>query len=113
VQPTINWTRIVTDNGDDIVILSLGATSQGTSNATTFSMAGVPVALRPTTAVTGVTWCKNNSAFVNALTKLEPSGQIDFYYPTGGNAGSYSFTSWTNSGFKGLEEGWTFMYRLN
>ena len=112
-QATIEWVRIKADNGDDLVTLSLGATLQGTSDATTFAMTGVPAALRPTTAVTGVTWCKNNSAFVNTLTKLEPSGQIDFYYPTGGNAGSYSFTSWTNTGFKGLEEGWTFTYRLN
>jgi hypothetical protein len=110
---TVQWIRFTADNGDDMVMLSIGASITGTSNATTFAMTGVPAALRPTTAVNGVTFCRNNSAFVNTLTKLEPSGQIDFYFPTGGNASSYSFTTWTASGVKGLEEGWTFAYRLN
>lgn len=112
-QGTVEWMRITAADGNDYIILSIGAAISGTSNTTQFALTGVPVALRPTVAVNGLTWCHNLSAFINTLTKLEPSGQIDFYYPTGGAANSYSFTTWNNSGTKGLEEGWSFTYRLN
>jgi len=110
---TIEWARIAVTGGDDVVHLSCHAGIIDTANATTFAMTGLPVALRPATQQTGVCFLRDNSAFVCALFKIESSGQIDFYYPTGGAANSYSFTTWTASGSRALEEGWHISYRLD
>ena len=115
VTGPIKWTRTRVNDGDDIIMLtSVGLI--GTSNSTQFSMTGVPAALRPTTVVNGACFCRNESKFTNALAKLEPSGTIDFYAPdnTGNTTNPFwAFAVWGNTGSKGLEEGWTFTYRLN
>jgi hypothetical protein len=115
-QGTVQWMRITADDGNDLVILHINAAIIGTSNTTQLQMTGVPLALRPSTDRRGPCWVRNEAKFTNALAELDSSGVITFYAPD--NTGNTTNPFWTfigfgNTGSKGLESGWTFVYRLD
>ena len=112
VNATIDYTIIQNAAGDGIVYLYDQAGSLGTSNATSFTITGAPVALRPAATVSGFSNCLDNSAnSLSALTRMDSAGTLTFLFPTAAN--NYSSTGWTAANLKGLLGGWSFSYRLN
>lgn len=68
----------------------------GTSNATTFTLTGLPVAIRPTAVhVVSTVQAQNNSLTVLGSASINPGGSITLGNGTLGGA-------WTNAGTKGL-----------
>ncbi len=113
---TIEWMRITAADGNDFVQLSCDADITGTSNTTQMTMTGIPIALRPTTSRRVPCWVRNESKFTCALAEIDSSGVITFYAPdnTGNTTNPFwSFTTFGNTGTKGLENGWQLGYRLD
>ena len=86
------------------IFLGVGA---GTSNATTFTMTGLPAELQPAanTYVCGGVSLENNGLSVLGSADISPSGTISFYN------GAFGAT-WTSSGAKGMNNGLVY-YLLN
>jgi hypothetical protein len=113
ITGTINY-RIV----NNLVTLFMGADLTGTSNSTSMTITGAPVAVRPSFAravpVTDVT--DNTLALCAARAVVQTDGVIAFYIArtdTTANFVRYSATGFTNSGTKGLTVGSTLTYPLN
>lgn len=90
-----------------------GTETQGTSNATGYSLSGVPTALRPATAqYFFLPHLIDAGAHINGSIKVDTDGTMEFGYGAGHDA-----AGWTNSGTKGLGvfNTWnmTFFYRLD
>jgi hypothetical protein len=123
VQPTgpISYTILGNTTTGGICTLSASSVGiSGTSNATTMSMTGIPAICTPTSAVPQ-NFCivLNNSNIMLATCILinAGGGQLTFNVfktTTGANPQplSYSFGSFTNSGAKGIDQGWTITYPL-
>lgn len=91
----------------NLVVIFLG-TGTGTSNATTFTMTGLPTALQSSAnnyVVGGVSLENNGASVVGTATVLAGSGTVSFYN------GAYS-AAWTSSGIKGMNNG-VLTYLLN
>jgi hypothetical protein len=103
---TINYLRV-----GNIVFLWAGAGLAGTSNATTFTMTGIPAVIQPaTTSVTCAFVATDNNA--NALAQGSVTGgTMTFSKWTSFTA--TSTTSWTNALTKGLPPSWSCSYTLN
>jgi hypothetical protein len=86
------------------IFLGVGA---GTSNATTFTMTGLPAEFQPAanTYVCGGVSLENNGLSVLGSADISPSGTISFYN------GAFGAT-WTSSGTKGMNNGLVY-YLLN
>jgi len=106
VTSTATWYRI-----GNLVALNVGTGMQGTSNATTFTMTGLPAAITPNVAQTNM--CadlENNGAAVFGSAQFTSgSGTISM-----GN-GAQASAAWTNAGQKGFfnSGGSTIFYLLN
>ena len=90
-----------------------GATNQGTSNSTAFTLSGIPAAARPATfAVRTACRLTNSGSTVNGMCRVTTGGGITFGVdnltsPNGGN-------DWTGSGTKGLAgSDWMLCYPIN
>ena len=89
------------------IILPLGT---GTSNATSFSLSGVPTAIRPATKQFAyLPFGQDNSAHQDIAVEINTDGTITFA-PAGA---TYSETGWTNSGAKGILIDGAIWYRLS
>lgn len=113
VTGTISY-RIV----NNLVTLFMGADLTGTSNSTSMTITGAPVAVRPSFAravpVTDVT--DNTNTLCAARAVVQTDGVIAFYIArtdTTANFVRYSSTGFTNSGTKGMTVGSTITYPLN
>lgn len=92
----------------DVVTLSTDAL-EGTSNATTFTITGLPVAIRPasTRYLAGI-WAKDNGTdIVTARISINSSGVITVFK----DASSGSSSTWTATGLKALNPN-GFTYKL-
>jgi hypothetical protein len=88
--------------------LYVAAAITGTSNANTFTMTGLPAAVRPT-AATYAQMCvvTDNTISVVALASISSAGTITF-----GMGAGFSSTGFTTSGTKALPTGWSLIYPL-
>jgi hypothetical protein len=106
VTSTATWYRI-----GNLVALNVGSGMQGTSNATTFTMTGLPAAITPNVNQTNI--CadlENNSANIFGTAQFV-SGSSTITMGAGANAGA----AWTNAGTKGFANSGasTIFYLLN
>jgi hypothetical protein len=95
-----------------LVINVTAAVATGTSNATSFTMTGLPSIIQPATEIPNfpITFAFNNSALVTTDTwgQINPgSGTVTFYLS------STSASSWTAAGTKGLEGSTVIAYTLD
>jgi hypothetical protein len=89
------------------IILPLGT---GTSNATTFSLSGVPTAIRPATKqFSYLAFGSDNGSHQDLMAEINTDGTISFA-PAGA---TYSESGWTNSGAKGILIDGAIWYRLS
>lgn len=107
VTGTAVWTRV-----GNLVLLFLPVAT-GTSNATTMQATGIPNAINPTRAqwlfqpALGV--AEDNGTSASGACRVNTNNTIDF--SVNGNVAGLS--SWTASGTKGIQNGYTIMYLLN
>lgn len=101
---TVEWIRI-----DNLVFLFVPTAILGTSNATTFSLGGVPASIRPIVEQERITEAVNSAGRTFAQAQVETGGQIDFFRWDGS---TWSAVNWTASGNKGLPGGWSVYYTL-
>lgn len=83
----------------------------GTSNSTSFGIAGLPASIRPTTTqYCHVPFATDNSGAVaaGAIVSVTSASSMTIAL----NTGAYSATSWTGSGTKGLTTDATIWYRV-
>jgi hypothetical protein len=113
ITGTINY-RVV----NNLVTLYMGGDLTGTSSATSMTVTGMPVAIRPSFAravpVTDITDSGNVLCAARAV--VQTDGVIAFYIArtdTTTNFVRYSATGFTNSGTKGLTLPSTITYPLN
>jgi hypothetical protein len=108
---TCNWSK----TGNRVTIYS-AASINGTSNATTMTMTGLPAALAPVNAQEAVIeGCRDNgvvdlicSGNLGAAATTITLGRV-----TVSGSNLVAFSSWTGSGSKGIEAGWSFSYVLD
>lgn len=107
VSGTIYWKKT-----GQFVSLRAGAQISGTSNATTFTITGLPAVIQPAT---------NRFVNVSGLINNGVDGLIGGFSINGGTisvqrmdmtTGSVSVSNWTASGTKGVEVGFTAIYPL-
>jgi hypothetical protein len=95
---TINYVR----NGNIAILSYAGGGATATSNATTFTITGMPALIRPNTAVTGPTvYVKNNGSDADGALTINTNGTIAVRLGTGLSSNA---SGWTNSGTKGIAE---------
>jgi hypothetical protein len=89
-------------------LYNLGSSIQGTSNATTMTMTGMPTACKPaTTDRYAPCIAQDNGSSKSAGAAIQTSGTITFSVDD-----PLSASGFTNSGTKGLWNGWTLSYPL-
>jgi hypothetical protein len=109
----INWTR-----SGNLVTLYASAAITGTSNATTFTMTGLPTELTPAAAEQKIfTWGLEDNTTTNLFgqANIASTGIITFNLAVAGTTSPYYLSGtggFTASGTKGLRPGWTVMYTL-
>lgn len=103
---TVNWTQV-----GSLVTLVFTTANTGTSNATSFTMTGLPTALQPTRAQQismPFDMCEDNTAVAACLATMTASSGTITFAKNGLSGG------WTSSGTKGMEAGGvTVMYIVN
>lgn len=107
---TVNY-KVTSDSSGvgKIVVLSLSAGISGTSNATSMTMTGLPVAVSPSTAVFIPTYIIDAGANAAGAAQIAASGTtITFYKGTAPPSAS----GFTGSSTKGLDSGWQLVYAL-
>lgn len=103
---TVNYQRI----GNIVTLWTVNPIS-GTSNATSFTMTGLPALVTPTnTAQTMVFVVTDNGASATAHATVNGSGVVNFFKAA--SLTSYSSSGWTGSATKGVPTGWTITYPL-
>lgn len=100
---TARYTR----NGDDVVLQI--STLSGTSNATTFTMTGMPAGLFPARAQNWLVRAQNNSVTEHACMALDTAGV--FTMGEGADCDTSGGAAWTNSGTKAISST-TIVYTL-
>jgi hypothetical protein len=90
-----------------------GSSCVGTSNATTFTMTGLPSAIQPTRNTESLTIGVDNGAATIASAQIAASGSVItmFAANVGGTLSTFG-NNWTASGNKGLAAGWGLVYDL-
>jgi hypothetical protein len=103
VNATVRYQRI-----GNIVILNSGALS-GTSNATSFTMTGIPAGIAPSqhTGPIATAACSDNSAIVNDVSAFITASGTTLTFQKSGNSSGF-----TASGSKGFALGFTVTYML-
>lgn len=111
VQAGFVWVKTVNSTGSGIVMLSAQTGTTGTSNATTFTITGLPSAIQNA----------NVAPLIQPFLATDASGTTlaDATILAGtmtlrkwSSTTALSTTGWTNSGLKGLPSGWTVFYQL-
>lgn len=101
---------------NNIVTIWLNAGVTGTSNTTAMTLTGMPIAIRPANARLVISDMVDNSNELLGVATIATSGTISFFlYSTSTVANRVAVESgaFTNSGTKGLNEGWTLTYTIN
>jgi hypothetical protein len=99
------------------LFISAGTDCTGTSNATTFTMTGLPGAIQPTHQTSGVAaLIYDNSTLVEGASYIAAGGStVTFSVSTTtavANKNTFASNTWTNSGTKGLHGAWQWTYDL-
>jgi len=106
--------QIIGDGTHDYVIVSddAGAALTQTSDANTFSITGIPTAIRPDATVLTTLFGVNNdsSALHIAVGSVTAAGAITFSLID--NAMLFQSTGWATSNTKGFTAGFSFIYPL-
>lgn len=110
VTGTINYRRV-----NNLVTLYLNAALNGTSNASTMTITGVPSGIRPNFYRAVVTDLTDNNNELLGIAVVETDGEIEFFLygtSTVANRVSVTTSTFTSSGTKGLTSGWTLSYPI-
>lgn len=102
--------RVISNIGGTgkICHLYLAAAIEGTSNATSLTMTGLPAAVTPAaTSNTSIFAATDNNTIVSTLGSVSTGGVISFYTDE-----PLSSTGWTNPGTKGLRAATNLSYAL-
>lgn len=111
VTGTVSYRRV-----NNLVTLYLSASLTGTSTATTLTMTGMPAGIRPSGFRNSVTDIVDNSNELSGIAVVANTGEISFYLhstSTVANRVAVSSSTFTNSGTKGLNSGWTLSYPIS
>lgn len=97
-------------SGGQVMVWNQTGLISSTSDATAFTMTGLPAAIRPTTAVNlFCTFLRDNTvSFQHASCTVETDGTLTF-----ARGDPFSATGWTAAGTKGMDQGWMISYILN
>jgi hypothetical protein len=91
-----------------VCMLSVGTDITGTSNATSFTMTGLPAACTPSDDVRVMCELTDNSSSVAALAIIAAAGTTITF----ATDAPFSGSGWTNSGTKAVPAGWHIAYSL-
>ena len=105
------WMKTVTSTGAGIVMLSVQTGVTGTSNATTFTITGLPAAIQSGSFTALVPpFLATDASGTTLADATITAGTITFRKWSSVTA--LSTSGWTNSGLKGLPPGWTIFFQL-
>ena len=106
--------QIIGDGTHDYVVLTDDAAGSvtGTSDATSWTITGIPTAIRPDATVNTTISTDFNDATGDAMcfATVAADGVMTFYMMNG--SGVFATTAWTNSGTKGFGAGFVLMWPL-
>jgi hypothetical protein len=111
VTGTVNYRRV-----NNVVTLYLNAALTGTSDALTLTLEGIPVAIRPVSSRVVPTDLVDDANELLGVAVVDSTGEIEFYlYATNTvtNRVAVTTNTFTNSGTKGLNSGWTLSYTIS
>lgn len=100
-------------SGVVVLTCNAGTSITGTSNATSFTLTGLPAAITPSVSRNGpITRMFDNSANTTGLAIVSGTTVTFWISTVSGTSLTVSNSGWTASGSKGLVSGWYFEYPL-